>query len=500
VFGDRGGYPHDDDGTTGVQMNDVDRPAGSIATALIRFAHRLRDVGVPVSMVETLDCADALEHIDVLDRSVLKATLATTLVKRAEHRAAFDALFEAWFAVRHDPVEAETTLDRQIDQPGDGSAALAESEADAMPSTEFLEMLLHALRSGDDSVLRILAQRAVGLFGGMSGDVSSSERYYLYRVMRQLELSELLRRAMLLERGGSEDLSRLEERLLRDEHLQRMEAFRELIAQEIRRQLVEHRAGAEGEAMPGIGELPIEEIDFLGASPTELRRMREAIRPLAQKLAAKIARRRRFRRRGRLDVRRTLRRSLSAGGVPLDPAFRHPRASKPELYLLCDISGSVSEFARFTMSLLHAVSAEFSRIRLFAFVDGIDEVTELMDRSGHELAPRNLLYGTKVIFGDGHSDYGNVFRRFWHVYGYADLDPRATVIITGDARNNYRDPGLDAFRMIAERAQKVYWLNPEPRPDWNTSDSIVEAYADRCQAVFETRNLAQLAEFIGHIV
>ncbi|MGZ6544954.1 MAG: VWA domain-containing protein [Actinomycetota bacterium] len=479
-----------------MQVNLDDPPAGSIATALIRFAHRLRDAGVPVSMVETLDCADAIAHVDVLDRSILKATLATTLVKRAEHRVAFDALFEAWFAVQHDPVEAETTLDRQRDEPGSG--ALTEVDADDAPSTEFLEMLLQALRSGDDSVLRILAQQAVSLFGGMGGGTTSSERYYLYRVMRQLELSELLRRAMLLERAESEDLSRLDERLLRDEHLLRMEGFRELIAQAIRRQLVERRQ--DRDAMQDLGELPIEDIDFLGASPTELRRMREAIRPLAQKLAARIARRRRYRRRGRLDVRRTLRRSLSAGGVPLDPAFRHPRASKPDLYLLCDISGSVSEFARFTMSLLHAVSAEFSRIRLFAFVDGIDEVTELMDRSGHELAPRNLLYGTKVISGDGHSDYGNVFQRFWHVYGYADLDPRATVIVTGDARNNYRSPGLDAFRMITERARKVYWLNPEPRQDWNTSDSIMAAYADRCQAVFETRNLGQLAEFVGQIV
>ncbi|MGZ5305839.1 MAG: VWA domain-containing protein [Actinomycetota bacterium] len=486
-------------GATDVETDLDDRPAGSIATALIRFAHRLRDAGVPVSMVETLDCADALGHVDVLDRSVLKATLATTLVKRTEHRAAFDALFEAWFAVRHDPVEAETTLDRQGDELGAASEASSDTAADAMPSTEFLEMLLQALRSGDESVLRVLAQQAVSLFGGMDGEVSSSERYYLYRVMRQLELAELLRRAMLMERGESDDLSRLDERLLRDEHLQRMEEFRELIAQEIRRALVERRREGAA-AMHGIGEPPIEDVDFLDASPTELRRMREAIRPLAQKLAARIARRRRFRRRGRLDVRRTLRRSLSAGGVPLDPAFRHPRASKPELYLLCDISGSVSEFARFTMSLLHAVSAEFSRIRLFAFVDGIDEVTELMDRSGHELAPRNLLYGTKVIFGDGHSDYGNVFRRFWHLYGYADLDPRTTVIITGDARNNFRDPGLEAFRMIAERARKVYWLNPEPRQDWNTSDSIMDVYAGGCHAVFETRNLAQLAEFVGQIV
>ena len=227
--------------------------------------------------------------------------------------------------------------------------------------------------------------------------------------------------------------------------------------------------------------------------------MREAIRPLAQKLAARIARRRRFRRHGRLDVRRTIRRSLSAGGVLLDPAFRHPKAARPDIYLLCDISGSVAEFARFTMSLLYAMKEEFSRIRLFAFVDGIDEVTDVMARQSHELAPRNLLYGTNVITGDGHSDYGNVFRRFWHVYGHADLDPRSTVIVTGDARGNYRDPGLEALGLVGERARKLYWLNPEPREDWNTTDSIMDAYAPHCHGVFEARNLRQLTDFVYQI-
>ena len=148
------------------------------------------------------------------------------------------------------------------------------------------------------------------------------------------------------------------------------------------------------------------------------------------------------------------------------------------------------------MSLLYAMKEEFSRIRLFAFVDGIDEVTDRFDSSSDWLAPRNLLYHTGVISGDGHSDYGNVFRRFWHRYGYADLDPRATVIITGDGRNNYRPSGLDALHLIQERARKVFWLNPEPRRDWNTADSIVEAYAGSCHGVFEARNLGQLADFV----
>jgi uncharacterized protein with von Willebrand factor type A (vWA) domain len=465
---------------------------GTLPTAILRFTHRLRDAGIPVSMVETLDSVEAIRHIDMTDRSAFRAALASTLVKRIEHRQAFDSLFDIWFSVQRPAPDVETTLDRPGEAASNGTEAGAEP-----PSTDMLNALLEALRSDDRGALRLLAELAVNEFAGIAGERISSERYYLYRVLRQLELSQLLRRAMSLEREDAGGLSPLAERLMRDEQLERMEEFRRMIAQEIRRQLIERVGSAQ--AADVFKDRPIEDVDFLRASPTELREMRRAIQPLAQKLAARIARRRRVRRRGRLDVRRTIRRSLSAGGVPLDPAFRHPRASKPELYLLCDISGSVSDFARFTMSLLYAMKAEFSKIRLFAFVDGVDEVTHLMNERGHELAPRNLLYGTKVITGDGHSDYGNVFRRFWHVYGYADLDPRATVIITGDGRSNYRDPGMDALTMIAERARKVYWLNPEAREGWNTTDSVIGVYATCCDGVFETSNLRQLTEFVYQI-
>jgi uncharacterized protein with von Willebrand factor type A (vWA) domain len=480
-----------DAGAGGVEPA-ADLPAGALPSVLLGFTHRLRDAGIPVSMVEMLDAVDAVGQVVITDRPAFRAALASTLVKRAEHRAAFDSLFDTYFAVRREAPDVSTTLDR----PGE-PARESGGEALEPPSTDLLKALLDALRSDDRGALRLLAELAVDEFAGITGARVSSERYYLYRVLRQLELSQLLRQAMSLEREEAPQLSPLAERLLRDEHIERMEEFRRMIAQEIRRQLVERRGT--GEAADLFHDRAIEDVEFLRASPTELRGMREAIRPLAQKLAARVARRRRFRRHGRLDVRRTMRRSLSSGGVPLDPAFRYRRASKPELYLLCDISGSVAEFARFTMSLLYAMKAEFSRIRLFAFVDGIDEVTDLMESRGHELAPRNLLYGTKVIAADGHSDYGNVFRRFWQVYGYADLDPRSTVIITGDARSNYRDPGLESFELIAERARKVFWLNPEPRRDWNTTDSIMAQYATRCHGSFEAGNLRQLAEFVYEI-
>ncbi|MGH2663245.1 MAG: vWA domain-containing protein [Actinomycetota bacterium] len=480
---------------------ETTRAPGDLPVALLRFVHRLRTAGIPVSMVETLDAVDAVRHVDLGDREQFRGALRSTLIKRVEHRDTFDSLFDIYFAILRDeapPDGLTTSLDRPGAEEAAGPVSIESAtemvDEEDEPSTELLALLLQALRSGDEGALRALAGLAVERFAGLTSDRPSSERYYLYRVLRQLELSELLRQAINQEREEAGHPGALADRLMRDEQTGRIEEFRRMIAGEIRRRLSELK-GAQ-ETADVFHDRPIEDVDFLSASPTELREMRAAIRPLAQKLASRIARRRRFRRHGRLDVRRTMRRSLQTGGVPMEPAFRYPRASKPDLYLLCDISGSVSEFARFTMSLLYAMKEEFSRIRLFVFVDGIDEVTDIMEEGSHELAPRNLLYRTKAIAADGHSDYGNVFERFWHLWGTGDLDPRATVIITGDARNNYRDPGLDAFRQIQERSRNVYWLNPEPRSDWDTTDSIMGTFELRCDGVFEARNLRQLAEFV----
>jgi uncharacterized protein with von Willebrand factor type A (vWA) domain len=468
----------------------------SFSSAVLQFVHRLRDAAIPVSMVEALDAMECIRHVDIAERSQFKAALAATLVKRAEDRPTFSSLFDIYFAVFRERPEVATTLDRQ-ESIEDGEGVPLSTEGEEEPSTDLMKALLDALRSDDEAALRALAAMAVDQFGGINVQRTASERYFLYRILRQLELSEVLRQAILHERAETEVRSSLTDRLIRDDLTRKVEEFRKMIAEELRWRLAQMRGAPH--AADVFHDRPIEDVDFLSASPAELRLMREAIRPLAQKLAARIARRRRYRRHGRLDIRRTMRRSVSSGGVPLDPAFRYPRATKPDLYLLCDISGSVAEFARFTMSLLYAMKGEFSRIRLFVFVDGIDEVTERFREGSDWLAPRNLLYGTNVVSGDGHSDYGNVFRRFWHMYGYADLDPRSTVIVTGDARNNYREAGLESLRLIHERARKVFWLNPEPHREWNSADSIMDSYATRCDGVFEARNLRQLADFVYQI-
>ena len=362
--------------------------------------------------------------------------------------------------------------------------------------TELLEALLRALRAGDDEALHALAAAAVDAFAGT--DVASgSERYFLFRVLRALDLAALVSAAARADRAeawagaGAEGLDELALRLRRDEVARRVEDLRQLIAAEIRRRL------PPGDGVPA---RRLDDVDLVHASTLDLRALRLAVKPLARKLAARVAARRRLHRLGRLEVRRTIRRSLGAGGVPMEPAFRRRRATKPELVVLCDLSGSVAEFATFTLGLVHALHNELARSRTFVFVDGVAEVTDLVAGADGVPEPRNLLSRTGVVAADGHSDYGRVFECFWHEHARHGVGPSTTLIVTGDARTNYRGAGLDPFRQLCGRAKRVYWLNPERRADWDTADSVIGLYAATCTGVFEVRTLRQLGDAVASIV
>ncbi len=467
-----------------------------LLSPLLRLARSLREAGIAVSTSELIDATAALREIDVADRRAVHAALAATLVKQADDLAVFGLLFDLHFAVRSTRSDAAappvasgrrtvaTSLDRaSVD--GDGSDG----------SDDLLERIMAAVRRGDEDALRVLAAMAVARFGGLETQAGASERYFVYRILRALELSKLMSQMVATERdlaGGA----RIDERALRGELAERIEAFKQMIAAQVRGALTELRGP--DETLRALELFGIGEVDFLGASPRQLAAMREAIRPLARALATKMARRRRRRDRGRLDVRRTVRRSLSSGGVLLDPAFKRPKIARPDLYLVCDVSGSVAEFASFTLTLLQAMTTEFNRMRSFAFVDGIDEVSGHLKDVASFLEVRHVLYRADVIRGDGHSDYGAAFERFWERYGQA-VDSRSTIIITGDARSNHHEPNVDILRTLHARARKVYLLNPEPEADWNTTDSIVDAYLPSLDGVYEVRNLRQLAEAVFRI-
>ncbi|MCI4354961.1 MAG: VWA domain-containing protein, partial [Thermoplasmata archaeon] len=243
-----------------------------------------------------------------------------------------------------------------------------------------------------------------------------------------------------------------------------------------------------------------EDVDFLHASREEMLELQRSIAPLARSLAARLAQRRRRRHHGQLDVRKTIRESLSYGGVPVEPRFRRPHPAKPEIMVIADVSGSVASFARFTLQLIYAMSAQFSKVRSWVFVDGIDEVTRFFDEADDVAdAVRRVNSEADVVWMDGHSDYGHAFEVFSERH-VREVTPRSSVIVLGDARNNYHAPQAAALEAVHERARRVYWLNPEPRSYWNTGDSIVASYEPYCDGVYECRTLRQLERFVGSLI
>ena len=167
--------------------------------------------------------------------------------------------------------------------------------------------------------------------------------------------------------------------------------------------------------------------------------------------------------------------------------------------MLADISGSVASFARFTVHLVYAISEQFSKVRTAVFIDGIDDVTDVMRRTPSiSDAVEAIAINAAVVQGDGHSDYGAAFVEFHHRFART-VGGRTNVIVLGDARNNYHRPEAWVLEDLRRRAHKVYWLNPEPRAYWGSGDSIMDQYAAYCDGVFECRNLRQLRAFVDEL-
>jgi uncharacterized protein with von Willebrand factor type A (vWA) domain len=466
---------------------------------LTGFVDELRIAGIPVSMVEAIDAARGLEHVDLASRPALKAVLGSTLVKNARHYSAFEAAFETYFSLSGPPSGSAEDEERS-DAARSLVAALVGTGAgggeDGDSAADLIAALLTALRDRDDALLQAVVRGAVDRMAGIEAGRPVGGAYYLYRVVRRLELDKV--GVELGDIVAANAISPLERRLANEEVDRQLERVREMVRSEIRRRLVADR-GPRAVARTLRRPL-VEDIDLLSATRDEITEIERVVHPMSRRLATRLSQRRRMGTKGRLDVRRTMRASLSTGGVPVDPRFRRPRLGKPEIVLLGDISGSVATFARFTMQIVFAISAQFSRVRSFAFIDGIDEVTGFFG-PGVDFSAAMSRIGTEaeVVWLDGHSDYGNAFAAFRDRFLERAVTTQTTVIVTGDARSNYHDPNVDALRDIARNARALFWLNPESHRYWDTGDSIMSLYSPWCDEVSEVRNLRQLEGFVERV-
>lgn len=467
----------------------------AILDRLTSLAAAMRRAGIPVTQAETLDAVRALGAVDLADRRQVREALAAVSLTSCAQRPTFDALFDLFLPPRvgtPGPDDGVASSDGQGDGRGD------EGEGD--PAKGFVEELLRRLVEGDEEAVRRLAREAVDRFGRLPGTASGAGRdgggYFRYRVLRAVDpariLEELLRRGV----EDPDTLTPLQLRLARDEMEARLQQLLQEIDAEVRRRATADRdpQAIARSTVPAA----LEELDLLHLTADQQAELRRRIRPLARRLAARSAVRRRRGSDGPLDVRRTVRRAMSTGGVPFEPAFRPRRPHRPELFLLCDVSGSVATFARFTLLLVHAMQEEFSGVRSFAFVDALDEVSHLFDGVDVDDAVARLLQEARVVLADGRSDYGRALTTFVERYGH-DVTARSTVLVLGDARTNYRHPAARALEHLQRRARRVWWLNPEPRSAWDTGDSVASSYARYVEEMVEVRNVRQLAAFVERV-
>ena len=453
-----------------------------------RFADELRARGVPVSMVERLDAMRAAKVAELDRADGLRTALRATLVKSADHLAVFEEVYDLYF----DPAGAR-------------AAAHADSP-EGRPRLDLEHAVRSALRDGSPELARQVAEQAVADFVDFEPGRPVAGVFYELAALEGLHLDELLAQQLAETAadiggaggaGGLDDPARrLRFELERTAATARAEQLRGQVRTVIRELLVADR-GADAVAKT-LRQPLAADVDLMRANRAQLAEIQRVMIPIQRKLATTVMRKRRSRA-DLIDVRATLRASMATGGVPVRVVHRQPRPTKPHLYVLADMSGSVANFATFTISLVTALSQLFSRQRTFAFIDKAAEVTGIFRqvRGPEEAIEAMRAHIAAGELGDS-TDYGRALRQFHAAVG-DELGHRSTVLIFGDARGNFRPAEEGTLAAIARRAGSVYWLNPERRAQWNTGDSAMSAYEPHCSAAVTCQTLNDLRRFIEQL-
>jgi uncharacterized protein with von Willebrand factor type A (vWA) domain len=455
---------------------------------LVEFVEALRGVGIAVGPSETVDAGRVMATLGLGDREVLREGLACAVLRRADHRETYDAMFDLWFPAA---LGARTVVEDEDADPDGPPPQDVEGMREAL-----LAMLENnpELENIDDRLAAMIAQ-IVESFGRYNS--SRGPSYSSYQSLKAMALDELEGRLLAGLLAGYGDPTPTQEEIAKAIAARRISQLRRMVEGETKRRTAE-QLGRDHVQMYGIPQLA-ENVEFLRASGDQLRQMRRVVAPLARTLATRLAARRRRSRRGEIDLRKTLRKSMSTGGVPIDVVLKKPHPARPELVVLCDVSGSVAGFSHFTLMLVSALRQQFSRVRVFAFIDTTDEVTELFGPDADlAVAVQRITREAGVYTRDGHSDYGHAFVSFMDKYPNV-LSPRSSLLVLGDGRNNYRNPEVDLLVRMVNASRHAHWLNPEPKHLWGSGDSAVPRYEDVI-TMHECRSAKQLASVIDTLL
>jgi len=468
---------------------------------ILEFTNILRKSGIRVSTAEAIDAFEALDELSVDQREIFRDALRTTMVKRGEEVPTFDQLFDLFWSGFHDSLREAF---------GEAAAGL---ETFGMDLEELLRRIAEALQNlqGDLSELGDLAQALLSADLNMLEKLirEAAEGAGTDRIENFLQVGFFSRRTLdqMNSEGAGAELrelaSQLEAAGLSPEDLAALRSLIEGLMEAARKSV---RAFTERELqqqnhdyMEKFRRETLLEKSFYHLTEDEIRRMREVVERLAQKIKNILSIRRRRLNKGKLDLHQTLRRNMSHGGIPFELIFKQRKKDRPKLVILCDVSSSVANVSRFMLQFVYSLQEAFTKIRAFVFVAEIGEVTPLFQEADINEAIEKALDGGDVINVYTRSNFGYAFHHFWQNYLSA-IDNKTTVLILGDARNNYNDPRAWCIRDIHNKAKNVIWLNPESPSAWGFGDSVMDKYMPYTDLAEECRNLKQLSSVIDRLV
>jgi len=468
---------------------------------ILEFANVLRQSGIRVSVSEAIDAFQALDELSIADRAVFRDALRAALVKRGDDIPSYDELFDLYWSGYYDNLkDAFDGAAGALGEEGIDVQALLKNIQQQIEGGEAGEIdlsdLARALLTADLHELEQLIRAAAEAAGVARIENMLQIGFFTRRTMEQLgaegataELQSLA--AQLRQMGMSDDEAEAIGKLA--------ERFFEALRQSVRNYMERELQTRNFNYMEKFRREALFEKSFYSLTQDEIARMREVVNRLAQRIKNVLSIRRRRLKRGKLDLHTVLRRNMARGGVPFELVFKQRRKDRPKLVILCDVSSSVANVSRFMLQFMYSLQEAFTKIRTFVFVSELGEVTQVFQDNEINRAIDKALDGGDAINVYTRSNFGMAFHIFWRDF-LASIDAKTTVLVLGDARNNYNDPKAWCLRDIRNKAKNVVWLNPENPNAWGFGDSVMDRYRPYCDVAEECRNLRQLSGLVDRLV
>ena len=441
--------------------------------ALCDFIVALRGSGVRISMAETLDALRAAALVGVEERHTLRHALSAALAKSRAEETIFTECFDRFFA-SDGFFPTRTTV-----PPGSDSDQ-------AQTDSSLGQMLLSGDATGLSMAMRQAADRAK--ITGIAFFTQKS--LYIQRILRGMGVEGLDRDILRLAREDGE---------ASQERADALRAGREVLFERVRDFVERQYALYAVSAQEAILERYLREMRLSNLEQRDYERIHRIIQRMVKALNDTRSRRKKRASRGLLDVKRTLRENIAYQGVIFEPCWKSRKIDRPDMMVLCDVSRSVEAVSRFMLLFLYSLNEEIARIRSFLFCSNLAEVSHIFDECGVDEALVRLQRGTGLGVDLGRTDYGQAFRDFKEA-ALDRIGRRTTVLILGDARNNYGDPEPGTLGLIHKRARRVIWLNPESPPFWGTGDSEMRRYLPFCTLARECSSVNHLERVVGFLV